>query len=67
VSSLKFPIVVLLVTFDKERFINDRDAQWIAISEGVHSLGWAGREEESWRKFMIIVGECQWVVGLFEI
>jgi hypothetical protein len=32
-------------------------------SEGVHSLGWEGQEEERWWKIRIVVGEYQWVVS----
>jgi hypothetical protein len=67
VSSLEFPVVRFLVTYARETLINEWDARWTESSEGVHSLGWAGREEESWRKFRIVVGECQWVVGLSEL
>jgi hypothetical protein len=43
--------------------INEWDAQWNKNTEGVYSLRWAGQEEESWRKFGIVVGGCEWVVG----
>jgi hypothetical protein len=49
-SSLEFPIVIFLVTYARETLINEWDAQWNESSEGVHSLGWAGQEEESWWK-----------------
>jgi len=42
---------------------NELNARWTKINEGVHSLGWASQEEESWRKFEIVVGEYQWIVG----
>jgi hypothetical protein len=63
VSSLEFPVERFLVTCARETLINEWDARWTESSEGVHSLGWVGQEEESWRKFRIVVGEYQWVVG----
>jgi len=50
VSSLEFPIVILLVTYTRETMINEWDTCWIESSEGANSLCWAGREEESWWK-----------------
>jgi hypothetical protein len=47
--------------------INEWDTQGTKSSEGVHSLGSVGREEESWRKFGIVVGEYHRVVGLSEL
>jgi hypothetical protein len=38
------------------------DALVSNISEGVHSLCWAGQEEESWWKIGIVVGRYQWVL-----
>jgi hypothetical protein len=52
-----------LVTYDRETMINEWDSQGTDIIEGVHSLGWAIREEERWWKIEIVVGEYQWVVG----
>ena len=63
VSSLEFLVEIFLVICARETLINERDARWNEKSEGVHSLGWAGQEEESWRNFRIVVGEYQWVVG----
>jgi hypothetical protein len=62
VSSLEFPAERFLATCARETLINEWDALWTESSEGVHSLGWEGQEEESWRKFKIVVGENQWVV-----
>jgi hypothetical protein len=39
--------------------INKWDTRWTEINEGVHSLGWVGRGEESWWKIEIVVGEWQ--------
>jgi hypothetical protein len=47
--------------------INKWDIGWTKRSEGVHSLGWEGREEERWWKIKIVVGEYRWVVGFFEL
>jgi hypothetical protein len=44
-------------------FVIYRGGKGTEIGEGVHSLGWAGREEERWWKIGIVVGEYQWVVG----
>jgi hypothetical protein len=44
---LEFPIERFLVVCAKETPINKWDAQGTDISEGVHSLGWTGQEEES--------------------
>jgi hypothetical protein len=63
VSSLEFPTKRFLVTCARETLINEWDTQGTNISEGVHSLGWVGQEEESWWKIGIVVGEYQWVVG----
>jgi hypothetical protein len=43
--------------------INEWDAQGTELSEGVHSLGLAGQEEERWWKIGIVVGEYQGVVS----
>jgi len=61
--SLEFPIEILLVTYSRETLINEWDTKWTKSSDGVHSLGWAGHEEEIWRNFKIVVGEYQWVMG----
>jgi hypothetical protein len=53
-----------LATNAIETLINEWDIQGTKISEGVHSLGWAGQEEESWWKIGIVVREYQWVVSL---
>ena len=50
-SSLEFLVVRFPVTYAREIMINEWDFEWIKSSEGVHSLGWEGREEESIRKF----------------
>jgi hypothetical protein len=42
--------VRFLVTYARETLINEWDTRWTERSEGVHSLGWVGREEESWWK-----------------
>jgi hypothetical protein len=63
-GSLEFPSEKLLATCAKETLINKWDTQGIEISEGVHSLGWACQEEESWWKIEIVVGRYQWVVIL---
>jgi hypothetical protein len=62
-SFLEFPTKRFLVTCARETLINEWDARGTEISEGVHSVGWAGQEEESWWKIRIAVGEYQWVVG----
>jgi len=49
VRSLEFPIEIFLVTCARETVINEWDVWWTKRSEGVHSLGWAGQEEESYR------------------
>jgi hypothetical protein len=67
VSSLEFPSSEILVTYARETLINEWDARWTKSSEGVHSLGWAGQEEESWWKIKIVVGEYQWVVGFSKL
>jgi hypothetical protein len=46
---------------------NEWDTRGTESNEGLHSLGWESREEESWRKFEIVVGECKWVVGFSEL
>ena len=61
--SLVFPTKRFLATCARETLINEWDAQGIEISEGVHSLGWIGQEEESWWKIRIVVGRYQWVVS----
>jgi hypothetical protein len=64
VSSLEFPIVRFLVTCARETLINEWDGpNGLRASEGVHSLGWEGQEEESLVEIRIVVGEYQWVVG----
>jgi hypothetical protein len=62
VSSLEFLDERFIATCSKGTLINEWDAQWTEISEGVHSLGWVCQKEESWRKFEINVGEKQWDV-----
>jgi len=57
VSSLVFLVETFLATCSRETLINEGDAKWTERNEGVHSLGWAGEEEESRRKFGIVVGE----------
>jgi hypothetical protein len=64
-SSLEFPIERLLITCARETLIKEWDSQCIEKSERVHSLGWVGQEEESWRKFEINVGDYLWVVGFW--
>jgi hypothetical protein len=46
VSSLEFPTKRFPVICARETLINEGDSQEIEISEGVHSLGWIGQEEE---------------------
>jgi hypothetical protein len=53
---LSFTVVRFLVTYVKYTLINEWDTRWNDINEGVHSLGWAGREKESWCKIGIVVG-----------
>jgi hypothetical protein len=67
VNSLDFLVVRLLVTYARETLINESDSKWTERNRGVHSLGWAGREDESRRKFRIVVGECQWAMGLSKL
>jgi hypothetical protein len=62
VSSFEFPAERYLDTYAKETMINERDTRWTKSSEEVHSLGCVCQEEESWRKFGIVVGENEWVV-----
>jgi hypothetical protein len=59
------PIVVIyhLLFLFLQLFSFTWDAQGTNNSEGVHSLGWAGQEEESWWKIEILVGIYQWVVS----
>jgi hypothetical protein len=57
--SLEFPAERFLATCARETLINEWDARGTEISEGVHSLGWTGQEEESWWKIGIVVGEYQ--------
>ena len=52
-----------MVTYARETLLNKWDAQENNISEGVHSLGWIGQEEESWWKIRIVVGKYQWDVS----
>jgi hypothetical protein len=62
VSSLEFPNEIFLATYAKETLINEWDTRSNQTSEGVHSLCWAGQEEEGLRKFERVVGENLWVV-----
>jgi len=62
VRSFEFPIEIFLATCAIETLINEWDALWTKSNDGVHSLVWEGQEEESWRKFGIVVGKYQWVV-----
>jgi hypothetical protein len=64
VSSLEFPTERFLATCARETMINEWDTRGTEIGEGVQSLGWASKEEESWWKIGIFVGEYQWVVGI---
>jgi hypothetical protein len=57
--SLEFPAKRFLATCARETLINEWNAQVIEISEGVHSLGWIGQEEESWWRIKIVVREYQ--------
>jgi hypothetical protein len=67
VRSLELPTTIFSVTYARETMINEWDARWTEISEGVHYLGWAGQDEESWRKFDKVVGDYQWVVRISEL
>jgi hypothetical protein len=60
---LEFPYKRFLVTSAKETLINELNIQGNEISEGVHSFGWAGQEEERLWEMRIVVGEYQCVVG----
>jgi hypothetical protein len=62
-SSLEFLVEIFLATCSRETIINEWDGQGTKINEGVHSLGWAGQEEESWWKIRIVVGEYLWFVS----
>jgi hypothetical protein len=64
VGSLEFPAERFLATCARETLINEWNAQGIEIIEWVHSLGWAGQEEESWWEIGIVVGEYEWVVRI---
>jgi hypothetical protein len=66
-GSFVFSIERFLDTCAKEALINEWDAQGTRVSEGVHSLGWAGQEEERWWKIGLVVGRYQWVVGFYEL
>jgi hypothetical protein len=66
-NSLEFPAKRFLVTCARETLINEWDTQGIEISEGVHSLGWTGQEEESWGKISIDVGEYQLGCEFYEL
>jgi hypothetical protein len=57
--SLEFPAQRFLATCAKETLINEWDDQGTEISEGVHSLGWMGQEEESWWKIKITIRKYQ--------
>jgi len=48
--SLEIPIVIFLVTYARETLINEWNTLCPERSEGLHSLGWASQEEESWLK-----------------
>jgi hypothetical protein len=50
------PIERFLVTYARNTLINVWDALENEISERVHSLGWAGQEEEIWWKIGIVIG-----------
>jgi hypothetical protein len=65
--SLEFPAERFLVTCARETLINEWDARGTEISEGVHSLGWTGQEEESWWKIRIVVGEYQLGCEFYEL
>jgi hypothetical protein len=56
VRSLDFPTERFLATYDGDTLINEWDTRWTESSEGVHSLGWVGQEEESWREIGMNVG-----------
>jgi hypothetical protein len=45
-SSLDFLADIFLVTCAKETLTNEWVSRWTERSEGVHSLGWVGEEEE---------------------
>jgi hypothetical protein len=62
-SSLEFPTERFMVTCASETLINEWDAQGTDISEGVHSLGSTGQEEEGWWKIEIVLGRYEWVVS----
>jgi hypothetical protein len=64
VSSLEFPAERFMVTYARETLINEWDARGTKRSEGVHSFGWVGQEEERRRKFGTVLGEYHWVVDL---
>jgi hypothetical protein len=66
VSSLEFLSRDILSYMCQRDPRNEWDVWWTESNEGVHSLGWESREEESWWKIKIIVGEYQWIVGLWE-
>jgi hypothetical protein len=51
--------VRFLVTYVIETLVNEWDSQCDERNEGVHFLSWVGREEESWWKIGITIGEYQ--------
>jgi hypothetical protein len=65
IVSLEFPAE--RVSYARETLINEWDARGTKISEGVHSLGCTGREEESWWKNEIVVGEYHLGCELYEL
>ena len=65
--SLEFPAKRLLVACARETLINKWEVRGTEISEGVHSLGWTGQEEESWWKIRIVVGEYQLGSKFYEL
>jgi hypothetical protein len=54
-SSLEFAAERFLATYARDTLINEWDARGTKINEGVHSLGWVGKKEESWWKIRIVV------------
>jgi hypothetical protein len=56
-SSPAFPADRFIVTYSRENLINECDSPGTEISEGVHSLGWVGQEEDIWWKIERDVGE----------
>ena len=55
--SLEFPTERFLAACARDTLINEWDARGIEISEGVHSLGWTGKEEDGWWKIDIVARE----------